>query len=65
MKRRGRAVGDCAEDAAFSPSQADGVGVSFNDGKERLGVMAKLVGFDFYLLSVSRAATVRLSSKTD
>ncbi|XUR35557.1 HTH luxR-type domain-containing protein [Rhizobium leguminosarum bv. trifolii] len=51
MKRRGRAVGDCAEDAAFSPSQADGVGVSFNDGKERLGVMAKLVGFDFYLLS--------------
>ncbi|TAX31374.1 helix-turn-helix transcriptional regulator [Rhizobium leguminosarum] len=52
MQRRGRAVGDCAEDAAFSCSQADGVGVSFNDGKELLGAMAKLVGFDFYLLSV-------------
>ncbi|MGO6905378.1 DNA-binding protein, partial [Rhizobium ruizarguesonis] len=35
MKRRERAVDDCAEDAAFSPSQADGAGVSFNDGKER------------------------------
>ncbi|MGO7031271.1 DNA-binding protein [Rhizobium ruizarguesonis] len=51
MKRRERAVDDCAEDAAFSPSQAGGAGFSFNDGKERLGEMAKLAGFDFYLLS--------------
>ncbi|WP_246732246.1 hypothetical protein [Rhizobium laguerreae] len=51
MKRRERAVGDCAEDAAFSPSQADRAGVSADDGKERLDAMAKLVGFDFCLLS--------------
>lgn len=51
LKRRERAVGDCAEDAAFSPSQADGTGVSADDGKERLDAMAKLAGFDFYLLS--------------
>ncbi|TBH12923.1 autoinducer binding domain-containing protein [Rhizobium leguminosarum] len=51
MKRRERAVGDCAEDAAFSPSQADGAGVSADDGTERLDAMAKLAGFDFYLLS--------------
>lgn len=51
MKRAERAVDDCAEDAVFSPSQADGAGVSFNDGNDRLGEMAKLAGFDFYLLS--------------
>ncbi|MGO7903145.1 autoinducer binding domain-containing protein [Rhizobium leguminosarum] len=51
MKRRERAVGDCVEDAAFSPSQADGAGVSADDCKERLDAMAKLAGFDFYLLS--------------
>lgn len=51
MKRPERAVDDCAEDAVFSPSQADGAGVSFNDGNDRLGEMAKLAGFDFYLLS--------------
>ncbi|MGW9946624.1 hypothetical protein J2W92_001961 [Rhizobium leguminosarum] len=52
MERPERAVDDCAEDAAFSPSKAVGAGASFNDGKERLGEMAKLAGFDFYLLSV-------------
>ena len=51
MKRRERADGDCAEDAAFSPLQADGAGPSFDDGKARLGELAKLAGFDFYLLS--------------
>ncbi|WP_244956265.1 autoinducer binding domain-containing protein [Rhizobium changzhiense] len=51
MKRRERAVGDCAEGTVFSPSQADGARVSDDDGKERLGEMAKLAGFDFYLLS--------------
>ncbi len=51
MKRPERAVDDCVEDAVFSPSQADGAGVSFNDGNDRLGEMAKLAGFDFYLLS--------------
>nr|WP_245277409.1 hypothetical protein [Rhizobium leguminosarum] len=64
MKIRERAVDDCAEDAAFSPSKADGAGVSFNDGKERLGEMAKLAGFNFYLLSVFPRAAERLSSKT-
>ncbi|WP_025395701.1 hypothetical protein [Rhizobium leguminosarum] len=48
IKRRQRAVGDCAEDAAFSPSQADGAGVSADDGKERLGEMVMLAGFDVY-----------------
>ncbi|MGR8962441.1 autoinducer binding domain-containing protein [Rhizobium leguminosarum] len=52
MERPERAVDDCAEDAAFSPSKAVGAGASFNDGKERLAEMAKLAGFDFYLLSV-------------
>lgn len=52
MKRRERAVRDCAEDAAFSPSGAEGPGVSFNEGKGQLDRMAKLAGFDFYLLSV-------------
>lgn len=47
LKRRERAIGDCAEDAAFSPSQADGAGVSVDGGKERLDAMAKLAGFDF------------------
>ncbi|MBY5800443.1 DNA-binding protein [Rhizobium leguminosarum] len=51
MKRRECAVGDCAEDAAFSPSQADRAGVSADDGKERLDAMAKVAGFDFYLVS--------------
>ncbi|MGR4845917.1 hypothetical protein ACIPSK_25425 [Rhizobium sp. LARHSG275] len=63
MKRPERAV-DCAEDAVFSPSQADGAGVSFNDGNDRLGEMAKLAGFDFYLLSAFPRATVPLSPKT-
>ena len=51
MKRRERAVDDCAEDAAFSPSRADAAGIAFKDAEERLGEMAKLAGFDFYLLS--------------
>ncbi len=51
LKRRERAVGDCAEDVTFSPSQAGGAGVSADDGKERLDAMAKLADFDFYLLS--------------
>ncbi|RUM23042.1 DNA-binding protein [Rhizobium vallis] len=52
MKKRERAVDDCAEDAAFSPARADAASIAFEDGEERLGEMAKLAGFDFYLLSV-------------
>lgn len=51
MKRRERADGDCAEDAAFSPSQANGAGTSFDGAKARLEELAKLAGFDFHLLS--------------
>ncbi|UVD55870.1 LuxR C-terminal-related transcriptional regulator [Rhizobium sp. Pop5] len=51
MKRRERAVDDCAEDTAFSPSRANAAGIGFKEGEERLGEMAKLAGFDFYLLS--------------
>ncbi|MGZ2485011.1 DNA-binding CsgD family transcriptional regulator [Rhizobium pisi] len=51
MKRRECAVDDCAEDAAFSPSRADAAGITFKDSGDRLSEMAKLAGFDFYLLS--------------
>lgn len=64
MKRRERAIGDCAEDAAFSPSQADGTGVSVDDGKEPLDAMAKLAGFDFYLLSAFPRGDRTVSPKT-
>jgi hypothetical protein len=64
LKRRERAVGDCAEDAAFSPSQADRAGVSADDGKERLDAMAKLVGFVSVCSRLSRGAIAQLSPKT-
>jgi len=51
MKKRERAIRDCAEDAAFLPSRADGTGLSLNEGKGQLDKIAKLAGFDFYLLS--------------
>ncbi|MFS8145121.1 LuxR C-terminal-related transcriptional regulator [Rhizobium sp. BR 249] len=50
MKKSKRTIDDCACDAGFSPLQTN-AGMSVNDGKALLGDMAKLAGFDFYLLS--------------
>ncbi|PDS76283.1 hypothetical protein CO667_21955 [Rhizobium sp. L43] len=63
MKRWERAVDDCAENAAFLPSQTEVIGISV-DAMERFGEMAMLASFDIYLFSAFlRGATARLSSK--
>jgi DNA-binding CsgD family transcriptional regulator len=52
MKRRERAVRDCAEDTAFSPLESGRGELDSVNGKVRLDEMAKVSGFDYYLLAV-------------
>lgn len=52
MKRRERAVRNCADDTVFSSFRADSAGVSAVDGASRLDELAKAAGFEFYLFSV-------------
>ncbi|QWW66895.1 LuxR family transcriptional regulator [Rhizobium sp. WYJ-E13] len=52
MKRRERAVRDCADDTAFSPFGAGSTGISAVDGADRLDELTKAAGFEFHLFSV-------------